>query len=117
MNTKFSRDSVLIIDDDPYLRELVGAIGRSCNVPVLQAPDCIEGLKVLEQDGRKIKLILLDYFMPGMQPTLCADALLAKAGSRIPVVLITAAVDPAIRACELKIDRWISKPFDVSALV
>ena len=116
MNSKISRDTVLIIDDDPYLRELVEAIGRTCKVPVLQAQDCSVGLEVLDREGARIKLILLDYFMPGMQPVQCANALLAKAGPKIPVILITAAPDPAMRASELKIDRWISKPFDVSAL-
>jgi CheY-like chemotaxis protein len=116
MSTKVSRDSVLIIDDDPYLRELVEAIGLTCNVPVLQASDCGVGLKILANDGRKIKMILLDYFMPGMQPIQCAGAIMEKAGSSIPVVLITAAIDPSLRAAELKINRWISKPFDVSAL-
>jgi len=115
MSTKVSRDSVLIIDDDPYLRELVEAIGRTCNVPVLQASDCCVGLDILENDGSRIKMILLDYFMPGMQPIQCAGAIMEKAGT-IPVILITAAVDPSVRAAELKINRWISKPFDVSVL-
>jgi CheY-like chemotaxis protein len=116
MNSRISRDSVLIIDDDPYLRELIDMIGHSCSVPVLQAADCHSGLKVLESDGRRIKLILLDYFMPGMQPVQCADEIITRAGPKIPVVLITAAVDPSARAAELKIKRWISKPFETSTM-
>jgi CheY-like chemotaxis protein len=116
MSSRNSRDSVLIIDDDPYLRELIDTIGHSCNVPVLQAADCGGGLKILENNGRRIKMILLDYFMPGMQPLQCLGEIVARAGPKIPVVLITAAVDPSARAAELKINRWISKPFDASAM-
>ena len=116
MTARLSRDSVLVVDDDPYLRELVATIGRTCGVHVLEAADCASALRVLEQDGRKIKLVLLDYYLPGMQPAQCVSAIVAKAGPSTPVVLMTAAVDAASRAAELKIGRWISKPFDVSIL-
>jgi len=114
MTTRVSRDSVLVIDDDPYLCELVETIGQTCGVPVLRANDCSSGLKILESESRRIKMILLDYFMPGMQPLDCAGAIIERAGSTIPVVLLTAA---SARAAELKISRWVSKPFDASTLI
>ncbi len=116
MSSRNSRNSVLVIDDDPYLRELIEAIGQTCGVTILQASDCVTGLQVLENEYRKIKMVLLDYYLPGMEPGQCASAIMAKAGRSIPVILVTAAVDPAARAAELKINRWISKPFDVSNL-
>jgi len=116
MSSKIDRDTVLVIDDDPYLRELIYTIGLTCGVPVLQAADCNEGLKVLDRESRRIKMVLLDYYLPGMQPDQCARAILEKAGRSISVVLLTAAANPAGRAAELKVPRWISKPFEVSAL-
>jgi CheY-like chemotaxis protein len=117
MSKRGSRDSVLIIDDDPDLRTLIGTLGEMCRVPVIEAPDCVTALNVLANEASKLKLILLDYFMPGMTPAQCADAIVAKAGATIPVVLLTAAFDPAARAAELKLTRWISKPFEVSELI
>jgi len=116
MSGRRLRDCVLIIDDDPDLRTLIETIGQVCGVLVLQASDCIEGLHMLEREHRRIKMVLLDYFMPGMEPAECARAIVAKAGTSIPVVLLTAAVDPADRAAELKINYWISKPFEASTL-
>jgi CheY-like chemotaxis protein len=116
MSGRRSRDSVLIIDDDPDLRTLIETIGQVCGVSVLQASDCSEGLHILEREHRRIRMVLLDYFMPGMEPGECACAIIAKAGSSIPVVLLTAAVDPAARAAELNINYWISKPFEASTL-
>ena len=116
MSGRRLRDCVLIIDDDPDLRTLIETIGQVCGVLVLQASDCIEGLHILEREHRRIKMVLLDYFMPGMKPGECASAIIAKAGTSIPVVLLTAAVDPAARAAELKINYWISKPFEASTL-
>lgn len=111
-----NRDAVLIIDDDPDLRSLVDTVGQMCGVSVLGAPDCSAGLKILETEHIRIKLILLDYLMPGMEPIKCAGAICAVAGNEIPVVLMTAAVDPSKRAAELKICRWLAKPFEISSL-
>jgi CheY-like chemotaxis protein len=117
MSNEVLRDSVLVIDDDADFRTLVAAIAELYGVPVLQAPDCHKGLSVLERRHHRIKLVLLDYLMPGMEPVKCAAAIIAKTGRSIPVVLITAAVDPGARAAELKISRWIAKPIEASVLV
>ncbi len=116
MNSEPARNSVLVVDDDADLRGLIEALAAIYGVPVLHAANCKEALKVLERDHEKIKLIFLDYFVPGMDPVKCAAAILLKADGVIPVVLLTAAADPAARAAELKISRWVAKPFDVSKL-
>jgi CheY-like chemotaxis protein len=116
MNGKASRNTVLVIDDDPDFRTMVETYAEFCGVPILQASDCTMGLTVLKHQRGRIKLILLDYLMPGMEPARCAAAIIAKAGPAIPVVLVTAAPDPAERAAELHLSRWILKPFDGSTL-
>src|SRR5262245_34105738 len=108
------RDSVLVIDDDADLRTLICVLGELCGLRVLQADDCANGLKILEREHDRVKIILLDYFMPGTEPKKCAGAIMAKAGPSVRIVLITAAVDAAERAAELKIGQWLSKPFDAS---
>jgi CheY-like chemotaxis protein len=110
------RDTVLIVDDDSSCRELIVVIGQLWGIPVLEAANCAAALRVVQREKQRIRLILLDYFMPGMQPAQCAAALTTAAGPSIPIVLVTAAVDPAIRAAELKLSHWISKPFDMSVL-
>lgn len=108
--------AVLVIDDDPSCRQLISMMGQVWKIPVLEAADCAAALRILRGEKQRIRLILLDYFMPGMQPVDCAAALTAMAGPSIPIVLVTAAIDPAIRAAELKLSHWVSKPFDMSAL-
>ena len=116
MRQKISRDSVLVIDDNQDFCELIETIGQLYGVPVLTAQDCGKGLKVLTQELPRIKLVLLDYFMPGMDPSLCGRMIAAKAGPSVPVVLVTAASDPSVRAAEMRLSRWISKPVDPSVL-
>src|SRR5215831_1214937 len=110
-----TRPVVLVVDDDPIYREMMVAIGQMRGFVVLEAGDCGRALQILDSNQHTVKLILLDYFMPGMEPKQCATELIAKAGPSIPIVLVTAAVDAAVRAAELKLNQWLSKPFDVSA--
>src|SRR5262245_45044437 len=111
-----ARETVLVIDDDPGCRELIAMMGQLWGIPVLEAADCAAALRLLRLEKQRIRLILLDYLLPGMQPVDCAAALSALAGPSIPIVLITAAFDPALRAAELKLSHWLSKPFDMSVL-
>ena len=79
MSRKVCRDTVLVIDDDPDFRALIETIAELCMVPTLQAPDCRKGLKILECEHGRIKMVFLDYFMPGMEPVKCAAAIIATA--------------------------------------
>jgi CheY-like chemotaxis protein len=110
------RDAALVIDDDPDCRELIQTLGAIWKVPVLQASNCKEGLRVLERERSRIKVILLDYLMPGMEPAQCAAAIIAAAGPAIHIVLMTAAANVALRAAELHLSRSLSKPFEMASL-
>ena len=95
-----TRSAVLVVDDDPNYRQMIVFIGQMWEIVVLEAGDCGQALQILDREKNRIRLILLDYFMPGMEPKQCAAALIAKAGA-IPIILATAAVDPAVRAAEI----------------
>jgi DNA-binding response OmpR family regulator len=110
-----SDDAILIIDDDPDLRDLVRLIAETTNVEVLEATTCMEGIATLRANRDRVRLVLLDYFMPGMEPACCARELCSLTNSSA-IVLCTAAVDPPARAAEIGLSRWLAKPFDVDAL-
>lgn len=112
------RDTVLFIDDDPDLRALVKEIGTLAGVKVIEAENCCDGLKILDQEFGSIKLVLMDYFMPGMTPVNCANSLQEKVkAAQIPVILVTAAVAPQERAAELNLSRWLAKPFELNYMM
>ena len=116
MRLKSQANAALVIDDDPNCREMIQTMGLVWGVPVLQAANCKEALKIIKSERSRIKLILLDYFMPGMDPAKCVASIIAAAGSSIEIVLMTAAADPALRAKEVKVTHWLSKPFEMSSL-
>jgi CheY-like chemotaxis protein len=110
------RNGVLVIDDDPDFRALVRMVLEVQGLAVFEAENCSAGIEILGRERNLLKLVLLDYFMPGISPAQCASHICALAGTEIDVVLMTAAVDPAHRAAELGLSRWLAKPFDIDEL-
>lgn len=108
-------DAVLIVDDDPDLRDLVRYVVESAAIDVVEASTCREAMAALQANRDRIRLVLLDYYMPGMDPAACTRELCRLAGSTL-VVLCTAAADPAMRAAEVGLSRWLAKPFAIEAL-
>jgi CheY-like chemotaxis protein len=110
-----SNDAILVIDDDADLRDLVRLVVESADVDVVEAATCVEGIAALRANRDRICLVLLDYFMPGMDPTSCAKQLCRLVDSTM-IVLCTAAADPSERAAEVGLSRWLAKPFALEAL-
>jgi CheY-like chemotaxis protein len=108
--------AVLLIDDDPDYRELLRGFLEGKGFVVFEARDAAAGLYQLEKERPQIGLILLDYFMPGMEPLACAAALRERAGADIVIVLVTAAPNAGQCAGRLGLSRWLSKPFDLDQL-
>lgn len=107
------RPLVLVVDDDDDLRELLVVLLGGDGIEVATAGN---GQQALESIAvRRPDLILLDMKMPVMDGwEFCRrlDADPAQAGSRPPILVMTAAFDPAARAAEVRADGWIGKPFE-----
>jgi CheY-like chemotaxis protein len=58
--------TVLVVDDEPTVREVAEALLREEGYRVLVAADGREGLRVLREHGAAIDLVLLDLTMPGL---------------------------------------------------
>jgi CheY-like chemotaxis protein len=110
------RDTILVIDDDPDFREAVRLLLEALGASVLEAPDCTAGIALLGRERSRVRVVLLDYWMPGKTPRDCARCLHELAGKDVEVVLVTAAANPAERAAELGIARYLSKPFEIEQL-
>jgi DNA-binding NtrC family response regulator len=110
------RNTVLVIDDDPDFREAVVVVLEDMGVRVLEASDCAEGLALLERERETVRLVLLDYWMPGMTPVACSKALRTCTDSDIEIILVTAAATPAKYAAELGLARYLKKPFAIEQL-
>jgi urea transport system substrate-binding protein len=108
-----SAGRILVVDDDADLRECVGLILTSIGYEVTSAANGQEALDLM--DGSVPDLILLDMKMPVMNGWEFCRALEGRDG-RPPIVVLTAAPDPAARATEVHADGWLGKPFEYEEL-
>jgi CheY-like chemotaxis protein len=109
------RPRVLVVDDDPDIRELVLQVLSDEGYEVLAAPNGRVALIFAAEHPPD--LILLDYNMPVCDAPEFAAAYHLGPEPHAPIVLITAATDVARRARELQATGALGKPFDLDALL
>jgi two-component system chemotaxis response regulator CheY len=105
---------ILVVEDEPDIRQLVTEILESVGCDVLEASDGTEALSVLER--HRVSLILLDMRMPVLDGWGFARAARQR-GIDVPIVVMTAAENAKRWAREVGATDFVAKPFDVTALV
>ena len=102
---------ILLVDDEPALRELLRVTLESAEVTVAEAASVREAQA--EIDVEAPDLIVLDLRMPGIGGTeLCVQLKAAPATRHIPIVLLTGADgDEARRAQDAGAEALVRKPF------
>jgi phosphate regulon transcriptional regulator PhoB len=110
--------SVLIVDDEPDLVELVSYNLKKEGFQVATAPD---GGVALEKARKKnYDLIILDLMLPGIQGIeLCRILRNDPKTERVPIIMLTAKGDEAdrVRGLETGADDYMAKPFSPRELV
>ncbi|MFH0965065.1 MAG: HD domain-containing phosphohydrolase [Planctomycetota bacterium] len=107
---------ILIVDDEPYIREILsrwlGAEGHECHT----AATVDEGWDLLEKNG--FSLIVTDIMMPG-KSGIQLLTMAREHHSDVPVVMVTGVDDrkTAIRALELGAYGYVIKPFEQNEVV
>lgn len=107
---------ILVVDDDPIQREMLGGFLLNQGYVVISAANGDEALRVLEE--QPIQLVLLDHRMPGAT----GDEVLARMKALNPLVraiLITAYgdVQTAVTVLKLGADDFLEKPLDLALLL
>ncbi len=68
-------ETVLVVDDEPAVRDIGQQMLTRYGYTVLAAPDGERALEIYRQDPARIHLIILDLVMPGMGGRRCLEAL------------------------------------------
>jgi DNA-binding response OmpR family regulator len=113
------RSSVLAIDDDANILNLLKRSLESWGLDVLTARDGREGLATLNANANTIDLVLTDIEMPHLDGVALLGAIKAHPDTkRIPVIVISSTddTDSVSRCIELGAEDHISKPFAAQLL-
>ena len=107
--------SILVVDDDVGMTTLLCSYLSRFGLQVHAVADGVQMRQHL--DTHHVDLVVLDLMLPGVDGLTLARAL--RAGSRIPIIMLTARGSAADRIVGLEIgaDDYMGKPFDPRELV
>ncbi|MED1169445.1 envelope stress response regulator transcription factor HitR, partial [Bacillus paranthracis] len=106
---------ILIVDDDPHIRELVSVFLEREG---FQTYEAIDGLDALQKiDEVKVDMVILDIMMPNMDGfDVCFEL---RKYYDIPILMLTAKGETSqkVKGFHLGTDDYLVKPFDPIELV
>jgi DNA-binding response OmpR family regulator len=108
-------ETILLVDDDAALLEVVSIVLSSEGYKVVTAADGAEALREVGQEA--LNLVILDVMLPRISGFEVLRQIREK--SDVPVVMLTAkgqSVDKVV-GLELGADDYITKPFDTKELL
>ena len=110
------RPKVLVIDDEPGVRELISEALSISEITAVQAADGLEALSFLRRE--RFDLLILDINMPKLDGLALLEKLRTE-GMSIPVLMLSARADKADINQGLRIgaDDYLTKPFSIEELV
>ncbi|MGH7231544.1 MAG: response regulator [Nitrospiraceae bacterium] len=107
--------TILVIDDDRKLNDLLGNYLRQFGMDVLTATHPDDGMALLRKSS--LSLVILDLMLPGRDGfTVCREI---RRESSVPIIMLTARGDLADKVAGLEIgaDDYLPKPFEPRELV
>ncbi len=106
--------TILVVDDEPLIRDLVAALLRDEGYAVVTAADGHTALEIFRRDLPD--LVLMDVMMPRLDGRTAFRAMREHADAQqIPVILMSAAAHPT--ELERGIAAFVRKPFDLNQLL
>lgn len=107
--------TVLTIDDDNAITELLAMLLRTHGYEVVTANNGEEGIKFIKEKNPHV--IVLDLMMPGIDGWQVCKRV--RAFSNVPIVILSALDDPAMIAAALDAgaDDYLVKPVSSSILI
>lgn len=111
-----SRTRVLVVDDEPAVREALQSCLTFEGYDVLLAPDGVAALDVVREQPPD--LVVLDLLMPRLDGLSTCRRLRAS-GETVPVLMLTArdAVGDRVAGLDVGADDYLGKPFALNELL
>jgi class 3 adenylate cyclase/CheY-like chemotaxis protein len=111
---------VLVVDDSPVNRKLLGRLLTGLGLETIEAENGLAALEILRDRGPSaVDLVLLDVIMPELDGYATLAAIKSDEALRnLPVIVISGVdeLDSVVRCIELGAADYLPKPFDSAIL-
>ncbi len=112
------QETILLVDDEEYLRDLGQLMLNRFGYTVLTAPDGETALEIYREHKNRIALVILDLIMPGIGGQNCLGQILALDPSAKVVIASGYSVDDSAQAeLQSKAKGFIKKPFEFNQIL
>lgn len=107
--------TILVVDDEVMIREVIKEYGTLYDYKVLEAQDGLEALEVISKN--KVDCVILDIMLPNMDGFTTCKKLKEKAD--VPIIMLSARVseDDKLLGFNMGIDDYVEKPFSPKVLM
>ena len=110
---------ILVVDDEPAVRQTASALCRALGLDVIEAADGLEALRTLEKNPA-VRLVLLDWTMPRLDGAATA-AEIRRTRPTLPVVVMSGYSETELlgRFASMGVGRlgaFLKKPFTLEQL-
>ncbi len=111
------KSTILIIDDEEDIRDVLSAVLKIQGFYVLTAPTGLKGIDLFRQNSDAISMVLLDVMLPDIDGFQIIQVI--RKESKIPIIMLTAKdrSSDKILGLELGADDYVVKPFDSAELL
>jgi len=106
------RAHVLVIEDEPSMREMLQWALEDEGLAVVVAIDGLEGIKFATT-----ALVVLDMSLPGLDGVGVGEALRSRYGAGLPILVVTAGGGAAEKARRIGAFAYLNKPFDMNVFI
>ena len=116
MSERAAEARLLVVDDEPSIRDLLTASLRFAGFEVFSAADGAEALKLAEQ--HRPDLVVLDVMLPDLDG-FTVTRRLRERGREMPVLFLTARDETGDKVTGLTVggDDYVTKPFSLEEVV
>ncbi len=113
-----STSSILVVEDEPSIREMLKMALERAEFKVLEAADAQQAQSMIFESPPT--LVLLDWMLPGMSGIELARRLKRENNTQdIPIIMLTAKTEETdkVRGLEVGADDYVTKPFSPRELI
>ncbi|HEY3971857.1 MAG TPA: response regulator [Candidatus Sulfotelmatobacter sp.] len=113
--TRLQRETILLVEDEAFVREVTCEILRSAGYRVLTAKNAAEAACVYQARRDQVELLLTDMILPS-ESGLALSERLRKDDPELKVLLVTGYTEQIARLAQMQ-EECLAKPFSSDVLL